>query len=77
MSSLNHEQVRALAQVLDATDDVELDCAGFAMQMASLAERRLAGDPMPASLHQAVRHEKLCANCREECAALISALEEG
>lgn len=76
MSLMKQEQVRSLARVLDATDDTELDCAEFAMQMAALAERRMAGDPLPEALRLAARHEELCANCREECAALISALTD-
>ena len=74
MSTMNQEQVRALAQVVGATDETELDCEGFVMQMAALAERQLAGGPLPDELRLAARHEKLCANCREECAALSAAL---
>ncbi len=43
--------------------------------MAELAEARAAGRSSGGVLASAEADERLCANCREECAALVSVLE--
>jgi hypothetical protein len=74
MSALDPPRLAALGQVLEATADRELDCEEYLARLPELAERRAAGQPMPESLRLAEAHERLCANCREETAALLQAL---
>ncbi len=68
---LNDQQVRALLVASRETHADEIDCEEFLTQMARYAEARAAGRPIPASLARVEEHERLCANCAEECAALI------
>ena len=72
---LSAPQVRALAQALEATRPTEIDCDAFLALLPALTETRRAGHLPPATLADAVAHERLCANCREEAAALLAALE--
>ncbi len=71
---LRKEQVRALLDASRATRDVELDCEGYLARMAAYAEVRVAGGEVPPTFDLVVAHERLCANCREETAALVEVL---
>lgn len=76
MPGLTPEQVRALGQVLGATEETEIDCETFLDHVAELVEHRRQGRVLPGHLALVEAHERLCANCREECAALALALLE-
>ena len=72
---LRNDQVRALLEAVEGTREVELDCEGFLDRMAGYAELRAAGAEVPVEEWRLVmEHEALCANCREECTALMEAL---
>jgi hypothetical protein len=75
---LKQPQLQALAGAAAATHERELDCDEFLAQMAALAEHRASAGSQPLAppdgLVLAARHERLCANCREELAALQRAL---
>jgi hypothetical protein len=75
---LKQPQLQALASTTSATYERELDCDGFLAQMAALAEHRATAGSQPLALPDglvlAARHERLCANCREELEALQRAL---
>jgi ATP/maltotriose-dependent transcriptional regulator MalT len=71
---MKDQQVRALFQAIATTHDTEIDCAGFLAQMAALAELRVGQGAVPEALRLAEEHERLCPNCREECAALAAAI---
>jgi hypothetical protein len=73
---LREDQVRALLVALRETHEVELDCEEFLALMAPYAEARVAGRPLTEELNKAYEHERLCATCREELAALLEMLAE-
>jgi hypothetical protein len=68
---LRDEQAGALLLASRETHDVEIDCEEFLAVMAKYAEARLGGKPIVEDLQRAQEHERLCANCREELAALF------
>ena len=68
---LSDEQVRALLLACRATQADELDCEQFLTLVAEYAEARAEGRALPRALAMVEEHERLCANCREECGALI------
>jgi hypothetical protein len=72
--SLTDPQVHGLLAVLGETRAHELDCDQFLARMAQYAELRAAGEPVPAALADVEQHQRLCANCREECNALVEAI---
>ncbi len=74
--SLTDPQVRGLLAVLGETRAHELDCEQFLARMAQYAELRAAGQPVPDALADVEQHERLCANCREECQALVDVLRD-
>ncbi len=72
--TVNKQQVEALVRAIEATHDAEIDCAGFLARMPALAEMRIVAGVVPEALRLAEEHERLCPNCREECAALAAAI---
>lgn len=68
---LRDEQVRSLLNASRETGDVEIDCDEFLSLMARYAEVRAEGRAVPKGLEKASAHERLCASCREELAALV------
>ena len=72
--SLTDPQVHGLLSVLAETGAHELDCEQFLARMAQYAELRAAGQPVPTALADVAQHERLCANCREECQALVEVI---
>ena len=68
---LSDEQVRALLLACRETHADELDCERFLVFAAEYAEARAEGRALPGALAKVEEHERLCANCREECGALI------
>lgn len=71
---LTDKQIHALLVACRETHESEIDCEDFLAAMAEYAEARVAGAELPSALAAAAAHERLCANCREECAALIELL---
>jgi len=69
--TLSDPQVRALLIVARETHADEIDCEEFLTAMAAYAEARAEGRSLPEALAKAEEHERLCANCREECRALV------
>ncbi len=68
---LSDEQVRALLLASRETHADELDCEQFLAFVAEYAEARAEGRALPGALAKVEEHERLCANCREECGALV------
>jgi hypothetical protein len=68
---LRDEQVSSLLSASRETREVEIDCDEFLSLMAQYAEVRAEGRAIPAVLEKACVHERLCASCREELAALL------
>jgi len=73
---LRDEQIHALLLALRETHVDEIDCEQFRLLMAQYAELRALGDPLPDTMVLVEAHEHLCANCREECDALIEFLRD-
>ncbi len=71
---LRNDQIKALLVAARETREREIDCDEFLGVMAELAEARAAGQSSGGALASAEAHERLCANCREECAALLDVL---
>jgi hypothetical protein len=74
---LKDQQVHALLVACRETHDDEIDCDAFLSIMAPYAEARAEGRALPPALTLAEEHERLCANCREECHALMDLLRSG
>ena len=72
--TLNRRQIEALVQAIEATHDTEIDCTEFLGMMPALVELRAAGGGVPEACRLAEEHERICPNCREECAALAMAI---
>ena len=72
--SLTDPQVHGLLSVLGETRAHEIDCEQFLARVAQYAELRAAGQPVPEALADVEQHERLCANCREECHALVEVI---
>ena len=68
---LSDQQVRALLLACRETHADEIDCEEFLAFMARYAEARAESRALPEALAKVEEHERLCANCREECRALI------
>jgi hypothetical protein len=68
---LSDRQVRALLLACRETHTDEIDCEQFLTLSAEYAEARAEGRALPQALAKVEEHERLCANCREECGALI------
>ena len=71
---LNDQHIRALLVASRETHADEIDCQEFLTHMAQVAEMRAEGRPLPEPLAKAEAHERLCANCAEECHALVELL---
>jgi hypothetical protein len=75
MMRLREEQIRGLLEAVRETREVEIDCEEYLSRMAAYAEARTnAGRPVPPEFERVIEHERLCANCREETAALLQML---
>jgi hypothetical protein len=75
MMRLREEQIRALLRVTRETRGVEIDCEAYLARMPAYAEARAdRRRPLPAGFDEVIEHERLCANCREETAALLQML---
>jgi hypothetical protein len=72
---MKKQQIEELLRAVAATHDIELDCAEFLAKMPALAELRTVQGAIPEALRLAEEHERLCLNCREECAALVEAIK--
>jgi hypothetical protein len=68
---LSDRQVRALLLACHETHDEEIDCEQFLTSLPEYAELRADDRALPQALAKVEEHERLCANCREECGALI------
>ncbi|MPZ21416.1 MAG: hypothetical protein GEV06_26510 [Luteitalea sp.] len=77
MNHLTLKNARDLCEALLATRDVEIGCDDCLMQVASYCETELAGKEIPEALRLVREHLEICAECREECQALLSAMLEG
>ena len=74
---LSDEQVLALLRICRETHEDEIDCEQFLTFMAEYAEARAEGRALPPALSKIEEHERLCANCRDECRALVEVLLSG
>ena len=72
--SLQDKQIHALLRACRETHADEVDCEEFLTSMAAYAEARAAGGAIPDALAKVEAHERLCANCAEECTALVELL---
>ncbi len=75
MPRLNAEQVRTLMQVLELTEEEELDCDGCLDRMAELVEKRLAGVEAGEAMRLVEAHLAICPECVEELDAIRAAIE--
>jgi hypothetical protein len=71
---LNDQQVRALLLACRDTHVDEIDCEQFLLSVAEYAEARAESRAIPEALAKVEAHGQLCANCREECSALVELL---
>ncbi len=74
---LRDEQIRALLLACRETHEEEIDCEQFLTGVAEYAEARAEGRAIPPALAKVEAHERLCANCRDECGALVALLRSG
>jgi hypothetical protein len=71
---LSDREAHALLLAVRETHDDEIDCEQFLARVAEYAEARKAGSHLEEALANVEAHERLCDNCREECAALFELL---
>jgi hypothetical protein len=71
---LKDPQIRSLLVACRETHAEEIDCEEFLVHVAQYAEGRASGRPIAEALTKVEAHERLCANCAEECAALVGLL---
>ena len=74
--TLTHQQIHSLLVACRETREAEIDCEQFLALLAPYAEARAEGRAIPETLTRAAEHERLCANCAEECRALVEMIEE-
>ncbi len=72
---LSSQQVRELLEAICATRDRELTCGECWDHVAELAERTIAGKPIPQAIAAVQQHLEDCGECRQEYEALLSALQ--
>jgi len=71
---LNDRHVRSLLQACKETHAEEIDCDEFHAAMAEYAEACAEKRPISGAFAKVVEHERLCANCAEECRTLVEIL---
>lgn len=69
--AIRNQQIHGLLVACRETRAEEIDCEEFLSRMAEYAEVRAAGRTVPPTLEPVAAHERLCASCAEECAALV------
>lgn len=74
---LSDERIRALLRSCRETHSDEIDCEQFLTCLAEYAEARAEGRAVSGALAKMEEHERLCANCREECGALVELIRAG
>jgi uncharacterized protein with PIN domain len=74
--SLSKKQIDELMRLVGLTKDDEINCEQCLALVAEFAEQELAGKSIPAGLQTVEQHLSICAECREEYAALKQALED-
>ncbi len=72
---MRDQHIHALLRASRETQADELDCEDFLTAMAQYAELRALASPLPESWAKVEAHERLCANCAEECRALVDLLQ--
>ena len=71
---LSSQRVRELLEAICDTRDRELTCGECWDHVAELAERAIAGKPIPLALASVEQHLGDCGECRQEYEALLGAL---
>lgn len=71
---LDEQRLTDLLRLLEQTEENELNCDGCLAAVAKYAECELAGKTPDEALHQVSQHLAICADCREEYAALLNAI---
>jgi uncharacterized protein with PIN domain len=74
--SLSKKQIDELMRLVGLTKHDEINCEQCLALVAEFAEQALAGKSVPEGLQAVEHHLSLCAECREEYAALKQALED-
>ena len=69
----NEEQLKKLAQLLDATVEHEIDCDEMLDRVAAYLKALTDKSALPDRLQQVAQHLSICPECREEFRALIRA----
>ncbi len=73
---LDPAKFRDLASFLLKTRPDEITCEDWIDHVGAYAEHVLAGNSIPSSLDEVVRHIDLCPECAEEFQAILAALRE-
>jgi hypothetical protein len=73
--SLSNEEIAELLRLIRLTRDEEINCERCLALVAEFAERELAGRSVLAGLEAVAHHLSICAECCEECEALLQALK--
>lgn len=76
---LSNEELQALLQLVEVTEESEIDCDQFLDRVASYIERLVATDdtaPVVNGFEEVVQHMKICPECREEFEALLRGFQE-
>ena len=71
---LDEQQLISLIRVLEQTEQQELNCDGCLAAVAAYAEVELVGKTPGEAFRKVTQHLAVCADCREEYAALLEAI---
>lgn len=76
--SLTNEQLANLLELLQDTEDCEIDCEAVLARAARFVEAILGPDArLDAALREVAQHLRICPECREEIEAIIAAVRAG
>jgi len=74
--SLGREDLRKLLELVEVTEDHEIDCAELLSRIAGYLERLGPDGTPPPGYEDVVHHLRICPECLEEFEALYRALHE-
>ena len=73
---LSKNEIDGLIQLVNLTQDKEINCEQCQSLVAEFAERELTNKPLTEALQAVQQHLSICADCHEEYEALQLALKK-
>jgi len=73
---MSNPDLKKMARAIASTRPDEIDCGACFERLGRYVELARSGEPVEDLMPRVARHLKRCADCREECKALMDALNE-